>query len=65
MVYSDGVAEQQNPEGEEFGVERVLLALQGSTSGEDDLKRVLKDMEAFAQSEHFADDVTVACVTIP
>ena len=66
LIYSDGVAEQREPvSGEEFGVERVLTALEGSSNPEEDVERLRAALEAFAEVNHYDDDVTIACVLIP
>ena len=66
MIYSDGVAEQREPaSGEEFGVERVRAALDGSTNPKDDVERLRASLEAFAGVDRYDDDVTIACVLIP
>ena len=64
VLYSDGVAEQQNPKGEEFGVERAFEALRGAANGEEDVAQLVTALRAFASSDHFADDVTLASVSI-
>lgn len=64
VLYSDGVAEQQNPEGEEFGVDRAFDALAGAADGKEDVDQLVTALRAFASSDQFADDVTLASVTV-
>lgn len=69
VLYSDGVAEQQSPAGEQFGVDRSIEALGTGGRGVDEQVACLVEaVRAFAGIEAaegdltFADDVTVACV---
>lgn len=64
VLYSDGVAEQQNPDGEEFGIARTFAALEEATTGDEDIQQVMSALKAFAQCDHFADDVTLASTSI-
>jgi sigma-B regulation protein RsbU (phosphoserine phosphatase) len=59
LIYTDGITEQDNPQGEEFGDERLLnLALQSRT-GEKDLAALLVPaLEEFRQSAPQRDDMT-------
>ena len=66
VIYSDGVAEQRDTsDDEEFGVQRVIDALAGSRTPEQDVSRMVEALKAFAGGEEFADDVTIACVLVP
>jgi serine phosphatase RsbU (regulator of sigma subunit) len=60
VLFSDGLKEQQSAEGEEFGMPRILNALGGSGSCDEDVERLFGAVRAFAGGESFADDVTVA-----
>ena len=65
VIYSDGVAEQRDrSDGLDFGVERVITALEGSGTPEDDVQRIMEALRTFAGGDRFADDVTVASVRI-
>jgi serine phosphatase RsbU (regulator of sigma subunit)/pSer/pThr/pTyr-binding forkhead associated (FHA) protein len=65
VLYSDGVVEQRNAEGNEmFGRSRATEALQATTSVTDDLHAVIAAVEAFAQRSEFDDDTTVASVEV-
>jgi serine phosphatase RsbU (regulator of sigma subunit) len=60
FVYSDGISEAFNPEGEEFGTHRLeaaLVAAHGQTAG-DIVGRVLADTTAFANGADQSDDIT-------
>ncbi len=64
VLVTDGVVEQRNPQGEQFGMERLAEALTGSVSPEEDVTRVLAAVTAFAQTTSFADDVTIMSMAI-
>lgn len=60
FVYSDGISEAFNPEGEEFGtgrLEAALAAAHGRSAGEI-VRRVLADTAAFANGADQSDDIT-------
>jgi len=48
VLATDGVRESTNAAGEQFGTDRVLEALRGSRSAEDDLARLRAAVEAFS-----------------
>lgn len=62
IIFSDGVVEQTNPEGEEFQVDRTIKTLTGATTPEQEVESLFKAVLAFAQTEALADDVTVASI---
>lgn len=62
VVFSDGVAEQTSPRGEQLGFDAALDALFGSESSEDDVLRLSSALQLHAESEQYADDVTIASV---
>jgi sigma-B regulation protein RsbU (phosphoserine phosphatase) len=64
VMLSDGVREQTNAEGEEFGPRRVLEALGRSGSVEADVREVLNDLVAFAEGRRFDDDVSIASIRV-
>jgi sigma-B regulation protein RsbU (phosphoserine phosphatase) len=60
FVYSDGISEAFNPEGEEFGtgrLEAALAAARGQTASAI-VSRVLADTTAFANGADQSDDIT-------
>lgn len=60
FVYSDGISEAFNPEGEEFGVDRLeaaLAAVRGRSANEI-VERVLADTTTFANGADQSDDIT-------
>lgn len=67
FVFSDGVVEQRNPSGDEFGVDRALLALKAEAApGEEvgSLIGALRDHAALGEGASYADDVTVVSIAV-
>jgi sigma-B regulation protein RsbU (phosphoserine phosphatase) len=59
LIYSDGITEQDNPEGEEFGDERLLRLAVQSRDEEKDLDRLLAfAMDDFRRNSPQRDDMT-------
>ena len=60
VMYSDGVSEAMNPEGEEFGTERLKRLFEGAapTSAEEANATILKAITAFAGDHAQSDDIT-------
>jgi serine phosphatase RsbU (regulator of sigma subunit) len=64
VLFSDGVTEAMNPEGELYGVARLRVVLQGKNDMPlgDLQKTVLESVEHFARGERQADDLTLLLV---
>jgi sigma-B regulation protein RsbU (phosphoserine phosphatase) len=64
ILYSDGIVEARNGEGEEFGYERFsLYALQNSGNSLESFRLgLLDEVRAFSGTESFEDDVTLLVV---
>jgi sigma-B regulation protein RsbU (phosphoserine phosphatase) len=64
VVYSDGLTDAENPQGEMFGEERLLrLIRQEAPSGSQAIEqRLLKAIEAFTQGLPQTDDITFVVV---
>ncbi len=60
-LYTDGVVEQTNPAGEEFGMRRFLAVLREyyNDKPSNTIRELLKRLEDFCQCENFSDDVTL------
>jgi sigma-B regulation protein RsbU (phosphoserine phosphatase) len=59
LIYTDGITEQDNPEGEEFGDERLLkLVLQSRREGKDLDALLVPALENFRQNTPQRDDMT-------
>ncbi len=66
FLYSDGITEARSPEGEQFGLDR-LIELIADRAGESPASLVedIKDaLAAFTQTHHFPDDLTCVAVRI-
>ena len=63
VIFSDGLAEQQGPDGNMFEFERVFKALEGSPDEQEDVSRLYAALEAFAGGRSWQDDVTIMSVT--
>jgi sigma-B regulation protein RsbU (phosphoserine phosphatase) len=64
VLFSDGVVEQCNPAGEQFGMDRVLEALADSKDAAGDTTRLIEAIQSFAETRSLADDVTVASISL-
>jgi len=64
ILFSDGVAEQRDRDGEEFGHARTIDALRPSESAADDVSRLFEAVETHAGADALDDDVTVASLSI-
>ena len=64
VLFSDGVTDAENVEGEQYGEERLLrtLAPEARHAPEEILERVLTDVRTFAAGRPPADDVTVLVI---
>ena len=62
VIFSDGLVEQQGPDGNMFEFERVFKALEGSPSEQEDVKRLYAALEAFSGGRSWQDDVTIMSV---
>jgi sigma-B regulation protein RsbU (phosphoserine phosphatase) len=64
--YSDGVTEAQNPNGEQFGAERLMAVVgENGRGGPQELVAAIhRAVVAFTQSDKFADDLTCVVVTL-
>jgi sigma-B regulation protein RsbU (phosphoserine phosphatase) len=59
-VFTDGIVEGRNGDGEAFGTDRLAAALAGSCNAADDVRdRVLDALAAFTGGAETADDVTL------
>jgi sigma-B regulation protein RsbU (phosphoserine phosphatase) len=61
LLYTDGLTEAENPDGEFFGVERVseLIIQYAHYSPERIINELLNHLKQFCQSESFKDDITL------
>jgi len=64
VIFSDGVEEQRNAEGEMLGSARVTAALAGSRSCGEDVERLMNCLQQHANGIKYADDVTIASAAL-
>lgn len=60
ILFSDGLIEQPDPEGEMFGLERAMEALAPALTAADDVRLLVNAVREHAKTEDLADDLTVA-----
>lgn len=59
IIFSDGIPEQQNGSGEQYGVERVYDLIAESPSAEEDVRRLLDVVIRWAGRNELDDDTTI------
>ena len=59
VIFSDGIPEQQEASGEQYGVDRVYELVAASPSAEEDVKRLLDAVISWAGSSELDDDTTI------
>lgn len=64
ILYSDGLVEQPNREGDRFGTARLVDVIAGSDSIDRDVSGVFAALETFTGSDRFADDTTIASIEV-
>jgi phosphoserine phosphatase RsbU/P len=62
VVYSDGLPEQRSQAGEQFGAVRLLEAISGSSTPQDDVQRLFSAVTMYAGVSAFDDDATAASI---
>lgn len=66
IMFTDGVLEAENPQGEQYGLERLIQFLKSHQKLElQEIKtKLLEDLKTFVQTELFTDDVTFVLIRI-
>lgn len=64
ILYTDGLVEQTDAHGEEFGLERVARVLRSTATPDEDLSAVLLALRQFSGDVPWTDDVTVASIAL-
>lgn len=62
VLFSDGLVEQPDPDGVQFGHDRIREEVSGNNDAEVDVRRLVDSVRRFADTDTIADDLTVACV---
>jgi sigma-B regulation protein RsbU (phosphoserine phosphatase) len=64
VLYTDGITEAENPQGEEFGMERLSAVIRrdSSLSAEELMANIFQSAEDFCQGVGFKDDATALIV---
>jgi sigma-B regulation protein RsbU (phosphoserine phosphatase) len=64
VLYTDGVTETLNPEGDEYGVDRMMQSVCASANdgAQAIVKRILEDVREFTGSVPQNDDITVLVI---
>lgn len=62
IVFSDGLLEQRNPDGEQFGRDRATEALRSSKAPRDDVVALARAVRDYAETDSLSDDLTIASV---
>jgi sigma-B regulation protein RsbU (phosphoserine phosphatase) len=66
LIGSDGLWENENPEGEQFGKDRVkeLLALNSALEPSDIIQAIIKTLQIFLEGKPLEDDITLVIIKI-
>lgn len=64
FVYSDCLNEEKNPNGEEYGVDRILKSIGNAPEGTPDeiLDFIMEDFYYFTETENLTDDITAILI---
>jgi CheY-like chemotaxis protein len=62
VMYSDGLNEARNPEGEQYGSDRVHKAIEQRMQEESIYDSILTSLEGFCQDARQADDISLAVI---
>ena len=64
ILFSDGVVEQPDLSGSQFGMDRVIDIVKSNQSPIQDIEKIFTDLQSFAQRPQLADDTTIVSVAI-
>jgi PAS domain S-box-containing protein len=66
LLYTDGLTEAQNPQGEFFGTDRLctLFAAQGANPPQEIIGSLVKELQIFCRSQSFADDISLVVLKV-
>ncbi|MBG80228.1 MAG: hypothetical protein CMJ39_05910 [Phycisphaerae bacterium] len=60
VLMTDGVVEQEDPSGEQYGMDRSLAVLRTSRNPVEDVESLHRSVSEFAQTDQLGDDTTIA-----
>ncbi len=63
FLVTDGIIESRNPEGKQFGSEKLTEALQNLSPGKDELLEIREQFELFTQKK-FEDDISLIAIKL-
>lgn len=61
LIYTDGLNEAMNPQGELYGTDRLFEVVKGHTSGAELVERLVDDVRTFANGLPPKDDMCLVC----
>lgn len=66
LLYTDGITEAQNPQGEFFGEGRLsrVFAAQGTRMPQEIINRIVEELQTFCGSSSFVDDVSMVVLKV-
>lgn len=65
VLHSDGIYESANPEGQQYGIDRLAATIASARGTADEIKSaILRDVETFRGTERQDDDITIVVVRI-
>ncbi len=64
LAFSDGLVEQPDPRGEQFGFDRAIGVLTGTSTPADDVAALSAALREHAETDRYADDLTVASIRL-
>ncbi|MGJ0485847.1 MAG: PP2C family protein-serine/threonine phosphatase [Methylomicrobium sp.] len=66
LLYTDGITEAQNPEGEFYSTERLtrLFSTQGNKTPQEIINNIVMDLQTFSGGSSFADDVSMVVLKV-
>ena len=66
IMYTDGITEAENSDGEQFGVERLILLIleYGGLAASELIDKIIKSVQEFSEGEAQQDDITIMIVRV-
>jgi serine phosphatase RsbU (regulator of sigma subunit) len=66
LLYTDGITEAQNPQGEFFGTDRLcrVFAAQGANTPQEIIDAIVEELRIFRHGRFFADDISMVVLKV-